>query len=215
MAIPVITIPSQGKILARPRFEALYDTEGWDDGNTIGSLTIYKNSSAFANTNLGLTKTKGRDVNLDAVSGLAVGQSFQWYAFSLKVRPMNQTVAADNTGVTFFDVLRRIRETNWITFYLMQQTIYFTEQMVDIPACVENKFFSTANQATMIGSAMDQARDVCKDVTIMDAPVEFGPLENWTVLINSSYPSGTSITPAYDIYVSPQMKGILLRGIQG
>ena len=224
MAIPVIAIPDQGKILARPRFEPIYDTEGWNDNTTIGAasnpanLTLYKNSTAFANTGLGLTKQKKRDVNLDAVSGLTVGQSFQWYALALTLESMDQSQAT--VAAVFFDQIRKLREDSWTTFYFTQRQPYFTVQSWQIPSRISNPAFSTLNNINIVGSACDQSRQNTYDVTLGGEPVEFGQLEAWTLDVE---PSGTlqvsvggaAITPTLDIYVRAVMTGIFLRGIQG
>lgn len=219
MAIPVITIPEQGKILSRPRFEPLYDTEGWDDGGAVDPvITIFQNSTAFANTALGLTKTYGRDVNLDAVSGLAIGQSFQFYGLSKKIRTMNQTVTAANASI-IRDQIRQINSTSWFTFYFQQRQPFFTVQNWQVPFCVDETYYSTSAGTgagiSMEGPACLQSREERYDVTIGDAPVEFGQLESWTVDIGWQVPAANAITPTLDYYVQVVMKGIFLRGIQG
>lgn len=215
MAIPVIAIPEQGKILARPRFEPVYDAEGFDDGNAIGSaaspntLQIYKNSTAYANTNLGLSKQKLRDTNLDAVSGLSVGQSFQWYSLALTIEAMNQSEAT--VAMSYFDQLRQLREEAWVTFFFSQRTPYFTVQAWQIPSGINAPVYTTLNEVSAIGPACEQSLENCVDVTLGGEPVEFGQLEAWTL----EYATDLTFTPALDVYVRPRMKGIFLRGIQG
>lgn len=224
MAIPVIAIPDQGKILARPRFEPIYDTEGWHDGAAIGAAsnaatqTLYKNSTAFQTTALGLTKQKKRDVNLDAVSGLTVGQSFQWYALALTFQSMDQSQAT--TAAVWWDQLRKIREMSAVTFFFTQRQPYFTVQAWQIPSRINNPVFTTINNISVQGPACEQERANTYDVTLGGEPVEFGQLEAWSLdvdagpLIETSVGSGTNITPTLDCYIRAVMTGIFLRGIQ-
>jgi hypothetical protein len=216
MSIPIITIPEQGKILSRPRFEPLYDSEGWDDGSAIDPvINIFKDSTAFANTNLGATKTYGRDVNLDAVSGLSIGQSFQFYGLSKKIRTYEttagQAVTAANVG-TIRDQIRQINESTWLTFYFQDRKPFFTVQNWQVPFCVDETYFTTSTGVTVEGPSQVQSREERYDVTIGDAPVEFGQLESWLV---SVFSQGVAPTPTVDYYVQIVMKGIFLRGIQG
>lgn len=210
MAIPVLALPDQGQILARPRFEPVYDTEGYDDGANVASLlTIFKNSAAFANTSLGLTKQKYRDVNLDQTSGMSVGQSFQAYAMSIWCRPMNTNLLP--VDVAIFDQIRRIRENTWTTLFLQQRTPYITVQTWQIPARVDVMPYTTQNARTLVGPAQYQSRENCYDVTFADQPLEFGQLEAWTMEVAQS---GLTLTPNVDLYVRGELIGIFLRGMQ-
>lgn len=217
MAIPVIAIPDQGRILARPRWEPVYDSEGFQDGAAIGAatnpntLTIYKDSTAFANTALGLSKQKNRDTNLDAPTGLSVGQSFQWYALALAFEGMNQSEAT--IAAAYYDQLRQLREQGWVTFFFTGRQPYFTVQAWQVPNTHASQapVFSTLNNINSVGVACEQSLENVYDVTLGGEPVEFGQLEAWTL----DYVTTSTITPTIDIYVRPQMRGIFLRGIQG
>lgn len=216
MAIPVIAIPDQGRILARPRWEPVYDSEYFNDDTAIGSatnsqtLTIFKNSSAFANVGGGgLTKQKLRDTNLDAPTGLSVGQSFQWYALSFALQSMNDSEAT--VAASFYNQLRQLREMGWLTFFFTGRQPYFTVQAWQVPNTHAAPVYSTLNNISSVGVACEQSLENCYDVTLGGEPVEFGQLEAWTL----DYVTTSTFTPVSDIYARPQMRGIFLRGIQG
>lgn len=215
MAIPVIAIPDQGRILARPRWEPVYDSEGFNDNTTIGAatnantLTIYKDSTAYANSGLGLSKQKLRDTNLDAPTGLSVGQSFQWYALAFALEGMNQSEAT--IAASYYNQLRQLREQGWLTFFFTGRQPYFTVQAWQVPNTHATPVYSTLNNISSVGVACEQSLENCYDVTLGGEPVEFGQLEAWTL----DYVTTSTFTPVIDIYARPQMRGIFLRGIQG
>lgn len=218
MAIPVIAIPEQGQILARPRFEPLYDTEAYRTGAALGAgsnpqaLTIYKNSSTFANAIVQaiIAKQKKRDTNLDAVAGLSIGQAFQWYSLSLTISGFSTESAT--TAAVYYDQLRRLREAGWVTFNFAQRQPYFTVQAWQVPDThVMQPSFTTLNNVNLIGPSQESAQENCYDVTLGGEPVQFDQLETWSL----DFTTADTWTPTIYTLVRPKMNGIFLRGLQG
>lgn len=212
--IPVVTIPQQGPIATRPRRMGLYDTEGWDDGSAIDAkITIYKDVSRFANADLGLTKQYGRDHNFDGSGGqMPKGQMLHWYSWTMKCR----TVAAVKTGAAFqdvWDVIRRIRESTWCTFFF-GRTPYLTLPHVCIPQGVGLEMpQGTSTAQTWVSPAVAELdRQNGYDVTLNDLPVAIGPLETFSVEVEAI---GVTPTPTVDLYVTSTLRGVFLKGFQG
>lgn len=213
MSIPVVTMPQQGPIATRPRREGIYDSEGWANGSAItAKLTIFRSSTSFAVT-LGLTKTKGRDHNMDGPGGqLSKGQALHWYVLCNKIRPL----AANLQGATIplvWDVVRRIRESTWCTFYF-GNTPYLVLQTWMIPeGCGVTGGFTNHNAITLVSQSQAELdRQNGYDVTLNGMPQEITQLESFSMDVEAS---GVTPTSTVDLYVTTYLKGVLLKGLVG
>lgn len=217
MPIPIVTIPKQGPIATRPRRESLYDTELWTaaGGAIAAKRSLYVNANAFVQTTA-LSKIKGRDHNMDGANGLLPkGQMFHWYGWRLKIRPMNRNLASENDGaiLAVFDVIRRIKEATWTTFYFGSSSLYLQLQTWQLPGgtgypnCQHNQ-----NATTYVGNNQDLDRMNNYDITLNGVPTEIGELEAYQVDIESN---GVTPTPTTDLYPTCQLIGMLFKGIQG
>ena len=216
MSIPVLTLPQQGEILTRPRREGCYDTEGYAGGSAIPArLSIFSNVSAFspgAGT-MGLTKTKYRDHNFENSGGsLWKGSTLHWYGLKIKFRPLG-AVMGGAAAVAVWDQIRRIRESTWFTFYFGSMP-YISAQTWQVPQGTGfGDAFITHNATTMIGTThadLDRANHY--DITLSGTPTTIGELEPFHMDIEAS---GVLPTPTLDIYLTPVLVGIFLKGITG
>lgn len=214
--IPVVTIPDTGPILARPRKEAVYDTEGYNAGTaSAAKITVFRDSTRFANSSLGLAKKNPRDTNMDAQVGLAKGQHLHWYFTKLKYR----TIAANKYAsvyLTNLDEVRRLREVSWFSFYFgtTGKGLLFSCQCWQIPDGVGVPMPNTSYNATNVIAPTAQAlsRDNVYDVTMNNVPVDITEEEVFTADIETN---GVTVTPTTnDVYVSGVLGGYFLRGIQ-
>ena len=214
MSIPVVSIPQQGPIATRPRRDGIYDTEGWDDGGAIDAkVTVFRSATSFSNTDLGLTKTKGRDHNFDNNGGqLPKGQALHWYVLANKIRPTAANLGGAAVAVVW-DVIRRIREVTWLTFRF-GDTPYLVLQTWQVPECVGvGRGYTTHNAVTLVGqSQSEHDRRNGYDVTLSGMPVEITALESFSADIEAS---GVTPTPTVDLYDTVYLKGVLLKGLQG
>ena len=214
--VPILTIPESGPILARPRKEGVYDTEGWSSSGAVAAkISIFRDSTRFVEANLDLTKRNPRDTNMDQQIGLAGGQHLHWYYTKNKIRPLGHNLFNANY-ITVLDEIRRIRESNWFTFYFggSGKGQLFTVQLWQVPeGSGTPRPFTTNNATTCIdGSQAELDRANVYDVTMNGVPVEIVQEETFSVDIENN---GVSVTPTVDLYDTVILGGYFLRGIQG
>lgn len=215
MPIPIVTIPEHGAIATRPRRQPLYDTEGDnDDVGIVAKLMIFRNYTAFQVANLSLTKTKGRDVNMDGPGGsLPKGDYFHWYGLTcpVSVRNSNLTVVG---SIGLFEQILRIRHARWLTFRF-SETPFIRAQQDEIPLGTGIKdIMTTHTQATTMWVANGALRRENRyDVTLDGFPTEITDQETFGVDLESD--TGLQPTPDEELYHTPHLWGTLLKGIRG
>jgi hypothetical protein len=210
---PVLTLQPQQNILARPRKESLFDTEGANNAVVHPNLlTLFRDFGAFQVAGLTLTKQQGRDVNIVGRAGLPKGQSFYWFEIThnIMARFEDLTTAAN---VDMFDVLRRIRELcDWEMRFT--DTPYLRQPLSELPAGVGPAFVQTTHtDATVMSYAWGVPhRDNAYNVTIDGQPASITEQESFSVRIALQEQPPT---PTTELYHQTHLRGVYLKGVTG
>lgn len=216
MSIPVVSLPDQGPIATRPRRQGAYDTEAYNDAAVPAKVTLFRNFTAFQEANVSLTKTYGRDVNLQGPGGsLAKGDYLHWYATNLmfSVRGANLTTAANAVS---FEEMVRLRMLLWHTFSF-GETPYIRCQADEIPQGFGVGTVQTTHPTiTVYAPATGRlTRQNAYDVTINGFPVEISDLESFKVDLETTTAAPAALTPTNEIFVTNYLRGTYLKGIRG
>lgn len=215
MGIPIVSIPEQGSIATRPRRQPIYDTEADNNATAIPSrLTIFRSATAFQVANIGTTKTKGIDTNLDAPGGqLSKGDYHHWYSLTLPVgvRNINLTTAAN--AVQFEEILR-VKAARWFKFRF-SETPYIYAQLAEIPAGTGIDYVQTTHDAVTVYAVKQGrlARENRYDVTLDGLPVEITDQETFAADLESD--SSLQPSPTNELFWTCFLWGTLLKGIRG
>ena len=211
MALRVVTIPSVGAVGARPRKEALIDTEGFAAGAAMANqTTLFANPGAFAVGALGLAKAFGRDSSLQGgQGGLPAATHHYWYSWRMKVRTLNANLSTAPNAVVP-EELNRLRELSFVTFRFSSAELIVT-QADEIPSGTGPQHIGTTHAGVTTFSLPSGVPDRknAKDVTVSARPVEIHALENFRVIW--TVPVG--FAPTVDVYISAVLEGLLLRGL--
>lgn len=215
MPYPILTIArGEQKIIVRPRRQALYDTEGDNNGVAIvQSMTCYRNYTAFSTSGLSLTKIYGRDTNLDSQAGsLPKGTVFHWKSITLPVSARTADLTTIANSVVFEEI-RRIRSARWATFRFGQSP-YWTEPCDEIPQGVgASKVMTTITNVLVFDIANGRlTRENRRDTTLNGFPVEITPNESFFLDLVGH--SALLPTPTVELYWSPHLHGTLMTGVQ-
>ena len=211
----VVPIPASGTVAGRPRKEPLYDSECYKAATAVPtSVTVFSNFATFnvAPTNIGSAKVLGRDSNLQGGNaGLPQGHLFYWYGWRLKYRTMDANLGSA-ANVVMSEQLNRLRELSDVLFKFTSGE-YIRVQADELPSGTGPAFInSTHTSATVMSlpSGVPDKRNF-KDVTVSGKPQEITQLEAFRVVLGTSYSTG--LTPTVDIFASPHLEGVLIRGV--
>lgn len=213
--IQLVPLPAQGTVAGRPRKESIYDTECWPGAAAIANLTTFQNFSSFSNapTTSGLTKQFGRDTNLRGAgnSGLPQATHFFWYAWRCKIRALGSNLGTA-PNVVVFEQINRARELSYASFAFQTSTL-ITLQLDELPSGTGPQYANTTHTTATILSLPNGVPDrrTGKDVTVMGRPVELNALEAFTVPV--FVPQAAGLAPTVDLFVTPVLDGLLLRGL--
>lgn len=218
MPIPVITLQSDQDIVANPRRQAIYDTEGDNDATAIAlKLTCFSNLNQFsvASLSYGPAKVYGRDTNLENTGGGSIPKGSMMLGYDLTIPLSVRTSDLSATaGQGIFQELWQIRKARWATFRF-GETPYFRESLEDIPAGWGVKDVTTTCAAALvtdIGSGR-LSRFNRRSLLVNDYPIMITQNEQFAIDLERG--SDFSVTPTYEVYYTPHIHGIYLRGITG
>lgn len=225
MPIPVVALDQQQTILARPRNAPIYDTEGMNDATAVPStLSFFVNLATFSVANLsqGPSKVFGRDTNLEGTPGGAIpkGSMFLWYDLTTPVSWRQVVIsgsgsylsAAGNVGL--FEEVQRIRRALAFTFYFAD-TPYFSEPLEAIPMGVGVDTVMTTVTGSNVFPIKNGRlhRDNRRRATVAGYPVVLTQNEQFSI----DYTSYSDFQPTVtaELYWSPTLHGLFLKGLQG
>lgn len=228
MSIPVTPVPAVGSVATRPRKEALYDTEGQNNGVPIGAqLVLFQNFTTFQTAGLAETKTFGRDTNLTGAGGqLPKSHHFLWYGIRHKIRAMG-TDQSIEANFVIGEEINRIREIGGYQF-IYGTTPYLIQQLDEMPSGVGPQFSSLVGglaggvTAAVNGMSLPNGvplRSNYFDVSIVDkntgmaSPQEISEVESFRVQLD--FAAATLPTPTVELYHTAKLIGVYLKGITG
>lgn len=226
MPIPVVALDQQQTILARPRNAPIYDTEGMNDGVAVPStLSFFVNLTTFqvANLSQGPSKVFGRDTNLEGTPGGAIpkGSMFLWYDLTAPVS-WRQVYAGSATylsapaNVGLFEEVQRIRRSLAFTFYFAD-TPYFSEPLEAIPMGVGVDTVMTTVTGSNVFPIKNGRlhRDNRRRATVAGYPVGLTHNEQFSIDYNCYSDFNSPATVSAELYWSPTLHGLFLKGLQG
>lgn len=218
MAIPVVALDEGKTILARPRNQPIYDTEGVNDAVALPtSLTFFQNLAQFqvANLNDGPSKVFGRDTNLEGTPGGTIpkGSIFLCYDATTpqSFRSTNLSTAAN---VALFEEIQRIRRAYFYTFKFAD-TPYFSEQLECMPQGVGiNEVYTTVagqNVFPIKNGKLDRTNR--RRMTVAGFPVVLTQNEQFSIVYGCYSDFQPTVTA--EIYFTPTLHGLFIKGLQG
>lgn len=190
--------------------EALYDTEGWNDGVAMpAQIQLFVNFGQFNTAGLGLQKAFGRDTNLQGQNGLPAAHHHYWYGWRLKIRTLD-AVLSNAANVVVPEEINRARELSFCQFRFSASEL-ITCQADELPNGTGPAFIQTTHAGATVMSLPSGVPDRKnhKDVTISGRPVEIIALENFRLVVGT--PVG--FTPTEELYATMILEGLLLRGL--
>ena len=217
MPIPVVTLPDRGQIQTFPRRNGIYDTEAYNDAVAVpAKLTLFQNFTAFQVANISLTKTFGRDTNMNGPGGsLAKGDYMHWYAINLpfSARGANLTTSAN---AVVFEEIARLRMLLWFTFRF-GETPFVRCQADEVPQGVGVPRVMTTHPTTTVFAVENTKcdRDAYYDVTTNGWPTEITDLETFGVDLETTTAAPAAFTPTVELFPSCYLQGTWLKGIRG
>lgn len=214
MAIPLVSLPSEGPIATRPRVQSIYDTEAYNDVvDLVAKLTLFRNITAFQVASISLVKTAGRDTNLETPSALGKGDVLDWYGITLPILARDDLTTAANARV--FEEIVRLRSLLWFTFNY-GKTPYLSMKAKEIPAgCGTWDVHTTHNAMTVIAPANTRNnRDAAYDITVNGFPDRITDRETFYVDLEATTTAPAVFQPTVELYPQCHLQGVLLRGIR-
>ena len=215
MSIPLVSLPMDGPIATRPRVQSVYDTEAYNNAvDLVAKLTLFRNITAFQVASISLTKTAGRDTNLETPTALGKGDVLDWYGITLPILARDDLMTAANAVV--FEEIARLRSLLWFTFNY-GKTPYIGCQAEEIPAGAGTWDVQTTHDAmTVITPANTRNnRDAAYDITVNGYPDRITDRETFTVDLEATTTAPAVFSPTVELYPQCQLRGVLLRGIRG
>lgn len=207
------TMPRTDGVGGRARKTSIYDTEVILAAVAVPSpRLIFRDFGAFAVAAVGLTKQRGRDVNLQGRAGLPKGQHHFIFemTYNLMARQANLTTLAN---VVVPDELRRIRELSSFTFFFTDNP-YIRQPLTEIPAGCGLAYGNTTHTDTTLFqySWSVPHRDNAFGVHLGGEPLEITEVESFHVEIETP-----EAAPAPTVQLSEQahIRGVLLKAITG
>lgn len=219
MPAPILVpLPAQGTVAGRPRKESIYDSEVYPSGSAPArQVSTFSNLGAFATApvSTGLTKQFGRDTNLRGTSagGLPAAAHFFWYGWRCKWRYMGTDLNSEAAAVGP-ELLHRLIGLCFVQFNFQTSNL-MTLQADELPSGVGPQFIGstyTENLVLSLPNGIPDRRN-SKDMLIMGRPIELGQNEQFTVDFFVPQVGTDTCTPVDDIFVTPTLDGILLRGL--
>ena len=221
MPIPVATLRTDKDILAYPTRQPIYDTEADIASTAINvRLTCFKNLTSFqlgASVTYGPAKVYGRDTNLESQGGGVIpkGSMFLAYSFTLPIDFRGITLAT-STNIACYELSRRIRKARWVTFRF-GETPYWREPMEEIPSGVGIENVMTTCNESLVTPIANGALSIFnrRSMTLQDLPVMLTQNEQFAVDLQASTDFQPSLASGQELFYSPHIHGIYLKGIQG
>lgn len=218
MPIPVVALDEAKTILARPRNAPIYDTQADASGSAIPTtLSFFANLATFQVTPTGGSAVKlfGLDTNLEGTPGGTVpkGSMFLWYDITTPVSVRNNDLSTvGNVGVT--EELQRIRRARALTF-LFASTPYFSEALENIPMGVGIDSMTTTVSGVNVFPVKNGRlhRDNRRRATVAGYPVVLTQNEQFTIQFVAY--SDFLVTPSVNIWWTPTLHGLFIKGLQG
>lgn len=218
MAIPVVALDEGKTILARPRNQPIYDTEG--DNNAVAlaiSLNFFLNLAQFqvANLSQGPAKVFGRDTNLEGTPGGTIPKGSIFLCYDLTTPQSFRSTDLSTVGnVALFEEVARLRKARYLTFKFAD-TPYFSEQLECIPQGVgiEAVMTTVAAQNVFPIKSGKNDRGNRRRMTVAGYPVVLTQNEQFS--INYGCYSDFQPTVTAEVYHTPTLHGLFIKGLQG
>ena len=222
MAIPVVALDEGKTILARPRNQPIYDTEGTNNAVALPTtLTFFQNLAQFqvANLNDGPAKVFGRDTNLEGTPGGTIPKGSIFLCYDLTTpQSFRSTDLSTGANCALFEEVQRLRRAYFLTFKFAD-TPYFSEQLECIPQGVGiNEVMTTSanggpgvNIFAIKNGRLD--RDNRRRMTVAGYPVVLTQNEQFSIVYGCYSDFQPTVTA--EIYWTPTLHGLFIKGLQG
>jgi hypothetical protein len=202
---------------AVPRKVGAYDTEGYDTAAVIGGtgngapLVLFQNASQFTNSNLSLTKTYGRDVNITSrTGGMAKGERLYTYGLTAKILfggvANTDWLNAGANQSTFAQFLQYWMLSD-IGFNLGSDE-FIRVQARDVPLWAPKPTATTIASQTVF----DLSSDGMYDLTIAGDPYVLDQQEDFRINVNTAAVPTTA--PIQEWYLTVRLEGIRLKSLR-
>lgn len=218
MAIPVVALDQEKTILARPRNQPIYDTEGNNNGVALPiSLTFFVNLASFqvANLSQGPAKQFGRDTNLEGTPGGTIPKGSIFLCYDVTCPQSFRSTDLSTVGnVALFEEAQRLRRARFFTFKFAD-TPYFSEQLECMPQGVgiENVMTTVSGQNVFPIKSGKNDRGNRRRMTVAGYPVVLTQNEQFSIVYGCYSDFQPTVTA--ELYDTPTLHGLFIKGLQG